>query len=309
MNVRFSLAAVALAAAAPLSAAGTAHAAATTSFTAEHRSGHSGATGTGDFDYYLALGDSLAAGVQPEPDGTEVVTRQGYADDLAAQLRRADRHLGFVDLGCPNETTTTMLEGGCPSPHTFTGDQTDAAAAFLAAHRNARVLVTISIGANDVDKCVTTTGIDLACVEEGLEQISANLPAITAKLTAAAGARTTIVGVNYYDPFLATWLDGATGQAEATASVSLLADVNDGLGAAYQAVGIPVADVATAFDTTQFTPLVSAGSLGQIPLNVARVCSWTWMCAAAPQGPNIHPNVFGYRVMTHAIDAVLTKRR
>lgn len=307
MNVRFSLAAITLAAAAPLSVAGTAHAATTASFAAEHRLGHSDATRTGDFDYYLALGDSLAAGVQPEPDGTEVVTRQGYANDLAAQLRRADPRLGFVNLGCPNETTTTMLQGGCPSPHSFTGDQTDAAAAFLAAHRDAKVLVTISIGANDVDKCVTTTGIDLACVQDGLEQISANLPAIIAKLTAAAGARTEIVGVNYYDPFLATWLDGATGQAEATASVSLLADVNDALAAAYQASGIPVADVATAFDTARFTPLVSDGSLGEIPLNVARVCSWTWMCAAAPQGPNIHPNAVGYRVMAHAIDAVLEK--
>ena len=38
--------------------------------------------------YYLALGDSLAVGVQPDAAGTSVETPSGYADKLYATLRR-----------------------------------------------------------------------------------------------------------------------------------------------------------------------------------------------------------------------------
>ena len=38
--------------------------------------------------YYLALGDSLAIGVQPSANG-DVATNQGYADDLFAVFRTA----------------------------------------------------------------------------------------------------------------------------------------------------------------------------------------------------------------------------
>ncbi|HME64963.1 MAG TPA: SGNH/GDSL hydrolase family protein, partial [Streptosporangiaceae bacterium] len=36
--------------------------------------------------YYLALGDSLSQGVQPDAAGTSVETRQGYPDQLYAML-------------------------------------------------------------------------------------------------------------------------------------------------------------------------------------------------------------------------------
>ena len=39
------------------------------------------------------------------------------------------------------------------------------------------------------------------------------------------------------------------------------------------------------------------------PLNVARICQWTWMCAPAPVGPNIHANDAGYAVMAQAFEA------
>ena len=64
------------------------------------------------FDYYLALGDSLASGVQPDSSGQDVVTSQGYASDIAADLQKRDRDLKFVNLSCPGESTGTMLNGG-----------------------------------------------------------------------------------------------------------------------------------------------------------------------------------------------------
>ena len=52
-------------------------------------------------------------------------------------------------------------------------------------------------------------------------------------------------------------------------------------------------DVAQSFQTTNFTnvPFVN------LPLNVVAICSFTWMCAPAPQGPNIHANDIGYAVI------------
>jgi hypothetical protein len=63
-------------------------------------------------NYYLALGDSLAIGVQPSASGEDVPTNQGYADDLLALFRRREPRLGLAKLGCSGETTATMIHGG-----------------------------------------------------------------------------------------------------------------------------------------------------------------------------------------------------
>src|SRR5262245_1788898 len=60
--------------------------------------------------YYVALGDSLAVGVQPDDAGRSLPTDRGYVDDLYAQLSAADPKLDLVKLGCPGETTTSMIE-------------------------------------------------------------------------------------------------------------------------------------------------------------------------------------------------------
>ncbi|MBS2965181.1 SGNH/GDSL hydrolase family protein [Actinocrinis puniceicyclus] len=268
---------------------------------------HRGGWDEQHYDYYLALGDSLAAGVQPDAQGRSLPTDQGYAMDLAAYLRRHNRHLDFVDLGCPGETTTTMLNGGCPFPHDY-GNQVDAAASFLAAHPHARILVTIDIGANNVDGCATATGIDATCVGAGLRSAAADMPEILGKLKAAAGRHVRFAAMNYYDPFLAAWLAGPAGQAEATGSVQLSEQFNGLLEGAYRAFGVPVADVSGRFDTTLFTPLVQLTPTVQVPLNVARICQWTWMCAPAPQGPNIHANKAGYEEIADTFEAIVGRR-
>ena len=42
-----------------------------------------------------------------------------------------------------------------------------------------------------------------------------------------------------------------------------------------------------------------------IPLNVARVCAWTWACTTPPSGPNIHANKNGYSVIASAFQKVI----
>jgi hypothetical protein len=65
-----------------------------------------------------------------------------------------------------------------------------------------------------------------------------------------------------------------------------------------------MADVAGSFNTTSTDPTMMNG-VGMVPLDVARVCSLTWMCASKPYGPNQHPNDGGYRVISQAIAAAL----
>src|SRR5205823_4327720 len=57
---------------------------------------------------YLALGDSLAFGYQPSG-----VFDQGYVQ----QLHAMHPELALTNLGCPGETSQTLVAGGkCPYP-------------------------------------------------------------------------------------------------------------------------------------------------------------------------------------------------
>src|ERR1700683_1458833 len=91
--------------------------------------------------YYLALGDSLSQGVQPDAAGVSVETGQGYANQVYAALRPSHPGLRLVKLGCPGETTATMINGGiCRYPG---GSQPAAAVALLRPPRWQRAPVTI----------------------------------------------------------------------------------------------------------------------------------------------------------------------
>lgn len=188
-----------------------------------------------------------------------------------------------------------MINGGvCAYPGAKS--QWDAAVNFLSAHKGQVTLVSVVIGATDVENCATTpTGIDLNCVTQGIGAIQANLPVILDRLKAAA-PRAKFIGLNLYDPFLAAFLQGEAGQQLARQSVPLTQQVNGVLAAEYGKCGVPVADVEIAFHTTDFTP----GANG-IPRNVATICQDTFMCQPPPVGPNIHPNQAGYCVMAGAV--------
>ena len=182
-----------------------------------------------------------------------------------------------------------MIEGNICSY--AEGSQLAAAVSFLETHEVS--LVTLDIGANDIDGCISSTGINATCVTTGLNTIGTNLPRILAELRNAARPNTLIVAMNYYDPFLAAWTLGASGQTLAVASLQATTTFNGVLKTAYEAFSIPVADVATAYRISDFTfvPVIN------LPVNVFLTLSWTWMGAPAPVGPNIHPNAVGYAVI------------
>jgi lysophospholipase L1-like esterase len=253
----------------------------------------------GPASYYLALGDSLSRGVQPDAAGASVETDQGYPDQVYAALRPRYPALRLVKLGCPGETTSTMINGGiCRYPG---GSQLAAAVAFLRAHRGHVLLVTLDIGANDTEDCGSWAGPRAAsCLTSDIPAAVSHLATIVTRLRAAAGPGVRITGMSYYLPALAEWLDGTTGQAIAWLSERLAAGYNDLLARAYTTSGARVANVFGAFDTGNFGDPATVPGLGRLPRNVALVCQWTWACATPPRGPNQHANQTGYGVIAGA---------
>jgi lysophospholipase L1-like esterase len=243
--------------------------------------------------YYLALGDSLARGVQPNAAGVSVETTAGYPDQVYAALHPGRPGLKLVKLGCPGETTVSMINGGiCRYAG---GSQLAAAVDFLQAHRGRVLLVTLDIGANDPEDCGGQPGLgQLAeCAVKDVPAAAGHLGTIVARLKAAAGPGVRIVGMNYYLPALAEWRGGLPGHLVAWTAEKLAAAYNSVLGRVYATSGIRVANVFGAFETADFTR--PAGT--NVPRNVALLCQWTWQCAAPPRGPNQHANRAGYQVI------------
>jgi lysophospholipase L1-like esterase len=259
--------------------------------------------------YYLSLGDSLAQGMQPDAAGLTINTDQGYADQLYAIEKAKISGLKLVKLGCGGETTTSFLTGRGNSADALLlgcnpagGSQMVAAERFLRTHRRRGevALLTLDIGANDINGCVSKDAIAATCVIRGAEQISANLPVILRRLRRAGAPRTPMAAMTLYNPFLQLYLTPG-GQAEAIASDGYARNVNQGLERLYRAGGFRVAHVDLAFNTYDTSRKISlVGQPHPVPVAVAEVCRLTWMCAPAPVGPNIHANRAGYGVIAHA---------
>jgi lysophospholipase L1-like esterase len=266
--------------------------------------------------YYLALGDSLSVGVQPNSSGVSVETRKGYADQLLALKRRSIPGLRLYNLGCGGEDTASMLGTGPKAHCQYSGDrriglgtnrkgsQIAAAEKFLRGHRGQVAFVTIDIGANDVDSCAPGGNVNLTCLNAGVAAIKKNIPKISKRLRAAAGRDVTIVGMTLYDPFLELYFFPST-RGVATLSVALAKQVNQTITDGHKRNGVTkVADVSTAFRTTDTSLVSYTGPLTnnqpqQVPRNVERICKYTWMCVPRPVGPNIHANTTGYAVIAN----------
>jgi len=113
-----------------------------------------------------------------------------------AQLRRSHSTLKLVQLGCPGETTKTMIQGGIC--RYTSGSQVADAVSFLDVHRGQMRLVTIDIGANDPEDCGAqpTVGKLASCIGQ-VPGAAANLTTILASRRAAAGPGVRIVGMSY----------------------------------------------------------------------------------------------------------------
>lgn len=252
------------------------------------------AKGSKPVQYYVSVGTSLAAGVQADKKtGALIVTEDAYTDQIHQRLRGQIPHLEHVKRGCPAETSQSLITGVGSFCYAPGASQLDVVEAFLLAHPGEIALITIDIGANDLLPCLSAPDL-AACVASIFGQLQANLGQILVRLQSAAPG-VPIIAINYYNPFLAAWLQGPEGEAIAVATNNLVLAINALLGQIYGAFGIPVADVAGAFATADFSPQ------GNLPHNVKTVCQLTWNC----EYDNIHPNQNGYKVIARTVEQLM----
>jgi lysophospholipase L1-like esterase len=255
--------------------------------------------------FYLDLGASASVGYQPTdtaPHGER--TTDGYANDIVTYEAQRGMILDLTELGCPDETTATMISGddGC---YHDDGSQLLDALAFLRAHASDAGIVTIDLGFNDLRHCVIFGSFSKSCVNTSMTEIDEQLPYILKVLQWAAGPGVSFVGVDHYNPYLAEAISGATGARIATSSEPVMKNLNIALSSMFAGAGIPMATVSASFDNQSHVRVDVVG-LGTIPDNVAQICELTWMCAPKPFGPNVHPNDEGYLTIASAIESQLT---
>ena len=239
---------------------------------------------------YLALGDSLAAGLQPDAHGVDRPTSEGYAYVVRRRLARTHPGLRLENLSCGGATTTTLLRGGAGCQPNGEPGQVARAERALAAHPGI-ALVTVNIGDNDVERCLDTNppAVDAGCLRRGRAAVERNLPVIAKRLRTATPANVPVVGILDYDQFLALWLDGARGRRVARRSLQIVNSLNAQMARIYRAAGIEVADAGKGF---------SGRDLDE---SVRRICRLTWACSSDPIGNDDHPKAAGYRVIAQAV--------
>ena len=258
----------------------------------------------------VALGDSLAVGVQPKAGGGNKNTSQGYATQLA---RLAGTKL--VNFGCGGATSESIYTGkkACsptlktPYRNKSAGtSQLAAAEKYLKANRKSVAFVTIDIGANDVATCAQGGKLDVPCVTQGLARLKKNTPVIAKRLRKAAGKNVTLVGMTFYNPFLQSWFTNP-GLAEATVKIAK-DQFNTELVKAYRKQGFKIADVGTAFGTYRpFTQTTTYNGRAGVPVAVANICKYTWMCSPT-LGPDIHSNKAGYSLIAKTFQKAIGKK-
>jgi lysophospholipase L1-like esterase len=232
--------------------------------------------------YYLALGNSLAFGFQPDLDFSH-----GYTNYFFKDLQTHGTS-SMVNLACPGETSVTFLNGKCPYPflrkYPYIGSQLRAALNFLHAHAGQVSPVTLDIGANDLLPYLNTQtcAIDTAGSNSALQTLDYNLrqiilPQLRAALTVNGQVTGDIVLMNYYDPY----------QNACPNTVPYTEELNQHLANDVQGFGL-IVDVFSAF--------------GGAAVPNDNICSYTWMCSIFH---DIHAKDKGYQVIAQAFEQTL----
>jgi lysophospholipase L1-like esterase len=258
--------------------------------------------------FYLVIGGSSSLGLQPDgiPSDNAELTTNGYANDVVkVEQDQLHRTLQLTQIGCLGTRVLYLtIDPMSTACYKLPTTQLTTAVAFLQAHQNDAGIVSIDLGFNDVRYCLWEHPVNAQCVPTALAGVSKGFPTVLNDLKAAAGPNVSFVGLTYYDPFLAFYLNGASGPAIANASLAYIDQLNTILAADYKAADIPYANEPAAFNSSD-SSRVTVGNVGVEPANVKAICEYTWMCVGRPFGPDDHPNNAGYWLIARAIVAAL----
>ncbi len=237
---------------------------------------------------YIALGDSLPFGYQPNNDFTH-----GYANDLFQTLQPHDNYSTLVNLSCTDDSTTTFINGdpqslnplrACLVPQVQSSSQLSAAVAYIQQHASETGLVTLQIGidnflnngAINATSCAINTSVfntQLAVVDQDLTKTI--LPQLKQALSAAPDHQAQLALIGYYNPV----------KQLCPNTVAYLKTFNQHLEQ----------------DARGFAFFVPTDDL----FTDANLCQTTWICTAA----NIHPTDQGYTLIADRIYQFLLLER
>lgn len=227
---------------------------------------------------YIAAGDSLAFGYQPDLDWVH-----GYSNYFYTNLQSHGEQ-DYDNYGCPGETSSTFINGGCPfailKKTPYIGAQLPAVIDFLKSHAGQVSPLTLDIGANDLLPDINTSNCtasaswnaDLARVDNNLTKII--LPQLSAALKVNGQVTGDLLLMGYYDPF----------QNICPNSVPFIQQLNQHLQADANGFATFV-DVFTAF----------GGATSPNP----NICNYTWICSSFH---DIHARAQGYSVIASAFE-------
>lgn len=250
--------------------------------------GGSGSASPGPKSYYLALGDSIAYGFQPtkKPGTRATAFDTGYADVLAARLRRLSPQIRVVNYACPGESTVTFAQGSCPGIadgfklHTaYRGAQLRAAESFLRAHAGEVSPITLTLWGNDwlpllLDKCHGKAACVRAQGPRTIAAIGARLTAILKRLRAAApSAEIIVTGAWNIDPRTLPQLESI-----------------------YRSLDESIARAASVSDARVAKARLVFNPPGTIRKQQSRLCKLTFICSKGDP----HPTDAGYRALAGA---------
>lgn len=255
--------------------------------------------------FYLAVGASESVGVQPNVDAPSgSPTSDGYANRFVELAHQDGIDLSLAQVGCPGETTVTAISG---IDHCYNGLSSQLAAAedFLSAHHDDFGIVTIDLGFNDVRSCIHTTKVSLPCTATKIQQIKNNVASIISSLQSVAGPNVVFLGLNHENPFIGTQLSNYhLRTAYFLSSSAVISQLNTALASVYGSFKVHLVDIAGALQPNSTAELTRKNVRTYVASARESICDYTWMCAAAPYGPNLHPNDTGYAVMANAIEEV-----
>jgi lysophospholipase L1-like esterase len=240
---------------------------------------------------HVAIGDSLAFGYQQAKfyslflSGTYTpdAFNTGFVDVMDNYLRTALPTFKTVNFSCPGETTTTLLQGGCPFHNwliafplhqNYPGSTPQFTAAFqyLQSHPGEALLITVTIGANDILKLVDDCSGGATCMTQGLPAVSA---------TASQNLYNTIFVLRYISP----------------GSIVVYTNVPD----PYIYSNPATLPIFAAFNTAMNTAATNAGArvtdwfTSQQQFDANTMCTLSFICTAPYY--DIHPTDIGYAVL------------